>query len=344
MPATLLASNQSAVFIKTQANVGVPETISGSDAVRVIGTPSWSVRGAGIIDRKEVFTPWGGSSASRTGGLGWDITFQTELFWRFDQNWDQNLANQGQLKALFNGSPFNVSHPSLQTQLSVQPFFNVDTTKNVVHYTTMPFTIVYEEENGKRFEAYDCVCIPKFSWEYGQRVIIDWTIKGKWYPVLDSQNLVATYASISNEAPIIGVNCGIQLTGILGGAAVTSVSKVTIDTGWAISDVADTLQQWGFGVGFVRLDTAPTIELDIADLDETAQPTWGDAEANTIGTDLLLYITVGTYSIVFNLLNPQLMAFPTPGELNGYRNETLKFQSIPDSASYPLTIKFTALN
>lgn len=341
MPATLIASNQSAVFVKSQATFGAPVAVAAGDAIRVIGTPTWAVRGAGIIDRKEVYTPWGGSSAARTGGLGWDITFQTELYWQFNQNYSNLLANQTQLAPLFLGCPFDVTHPSLQTLLSVQPFFNVDSSKSV-SYSTMPFTIVYEEENGKRFTAYDCVCIPKISWEYGQRIIIDWTVKGKWYPVGTSANLQPNYTPSATEPPLIGVNCGLTLSGILG--TVTTVSKVTIDTGWAISDVADTLEQYGFGIGFIRLETAPTIEIDIADLPENVQPSWTEAEDNTIGSSLDLTVNVGAYQLNIFLLNPQLMAFPTPGEMNGYRNETLKFQSIPDSSSSPMTFSFTAAN
>lgn len=342
MPATLIASNQSAVFVKTQTSVGTPEVVAAADAIRVVGTPSWSVRGAGIIDRKEVFTPWGGSSAARTGGLGWDITFQTEFFWQFGQAWDQYLGNQTQLAALWLGSPFAVSHPATATQLSVQPFFNVDSSKGTYNYSTMPFTLVYEEENGKRFEAYDCVCIPKISWEYGQRIMIDWTVKGKWVPVGSSSNLQPTYVASATEPPLIGVNCSLTLSSLLDN--VSAVSKVTIDTGWAISDVADTLAQYGFGVGFVRLDTAPTIEVDVADLPESSQDSWGEAEANTISNDLTLTVFVGASTMIINLTKPQLMAFPTPGDMNGYRVETLKFQSIPDSASYPLTFKMTTSN
>lgn len=92
-PQTLLASNTSAVYIRTQTALGAPAwdpTASptptyplATDAVRIVGTPTWTPRGAGIITRGDVMTPWGGAQAPRTGGLGWDITFQTEMYWKF---------------------------------------------------------------------------------------------------------------------------------------------------------------------------------------------------------------------------------------------------------------------
>ena len=111
MATALLASNQSAVFIRTQAQLGTwidptpsngatPPVYSGAYAIRAIGAPKFAVRGAGIIDRKEVFTPWAGNTSSRTGGLGWDITLQTEFFWLFNEAFDITLANQTQLAAL----------------------------------------------------------------------------------------------------------------------------------------------------------------------------------------------------------------------------------------------------
>jgi hypothetical protein len=52
-------------------------------------------------------------------------------------------------------------------------------------------------------------------------------------------------------------------------------------------------------------------------------------------------LTVGGYTITFYLSNPQLVAFPTPGETNSYRTNTLKFQGIPDSTSPVMNWDFT---
>jgi hypothetical protein len=52
-------------------------------------------------------------------------------------------------------------------------------------------------------------------------------------------------------------------------------------------------------------------------------------------------MTVGAYSLGFILSNPQLAAFPTPGETNSYRTNTLKFQGIPSSEAAVMTWAFT---
>lgn len=343
--ATLIASNQSAVWVQTQATLGTfVDAAATGTAIRVVGTPTWAVRGAGIIDRKEVFTPWGGNSASRTGGLGWDITFQTEFFWQFNQPYDLDLSNQTQLAALWLSSPWAITHPTLATQLAVQPFFQVGPNRNPSpNYSVQPFSMVYEEESGKRWEAFDCVALPKFSWEYGQRVMIDWTIKGSWRPVIDSSNVQPTYVASATEAPIIGVNCNVAFSGLTVG--IEAVSKVTIDTGWTLNDVADFRAEYGFGVSFFRQDASPSIELDINEFPELTQPGWGDAQANTIGSSLTLTMTVGAFTWTIILDNPQYVAFPSQGgDLNGYRINTSKWQAIPDSSASPLIFKMTTSN
>lgn len=362
--ATLIASNQSAVWVQTQSTLGAfVNAASTGTPIRVVGTPTWAVRGAGIIDRKEVFTPWGGNSSSRTGGLGWDITFQTEFFWEFAQSYDLTLANQTQLAALWLSSPWAITNAvqpgpvppaSNDTQLAVQPFFQPNvarTGSGIPNYSVQPFSMVYEEEGGKRFEAFDCVALPKFSWEYGQRVMIDWTIKGSWRPVTNSADVQPTYVSSSDQAPIIGVNCAVAFAGLTVG--IDAVSKVTIDTGWTLNDVGDFRKDYGFGISFFRQDASPSIELDINELPETdgasptpadVQPGWSDAQDNLIGTSLTLTMTVGGSTWTIILDNPQYVAFPTQGgETNGYRTNTSKWQAIPDSSASPLIFKMTSV-
>lgn len=346
-PQFLLASNLSSVYIKTQTQLGVYEDpnpelappgtgYDGTTAVRVVGTPSFAVRGAGIIQRADVMTPWGGNQSSKTGGLGWDITFSTELLWELgtDDN-DPTLLVATQLGPLFLASPWKLSIGG-NHEFQVQPLYYADVDRTTVDFACQPFSIAYEETGGKRFEAYDCVCVPKLSWEYGQKVMIEWTIKGKWRPVTFALGVVPTYVAPEVQAPIIGVNCTVSLTDFF--ENVNAVSKVTIDTGWAINDVADFRETFGFGLGFIALAASPSIELDVADLLEAStagggEPDWTDAQANTILTTLTLAMDVGGYGITFNLLNPQLAAFPTPGETNSYRTNTLKFQGIPNSTT-----------
>ena len=349
MATALLASNQSAVFIKTQATLGTYIAPVAADAIRAIGAPKWAVRGAGIIDRKEVFTPWAGNTSSRTGGLGWDITLQTEFFWLFDKAYDIDLSNQTQLAALWLASPWAITHPALATKLAVQPFFEVDTDRSPTVYAVQPFTMVYEETGGKRYEAFDCVALPKISWEYGQRVMIDWTIKGTWRPVTDSTNIQPVYPeqytpTATPQPPVIGVNCALTISNLT--CAVDAVTKVTIDTGWTLNDVGDTRQQYGFGVSFFRLDASPSLEIEMAEFDETAQASWTQAEANTIGTSIVLVMTIAnsqTWTITLD--NPQYVAFPeNGGETNGYRSNALKWQAIPTSNATMLDFQMSTTN
>ena len=373
MATALLASNQSAVFIRTQDALGAfanPTTLNadgtggnvGYYAIRAVGAPKFAVRGAGIIDRKEVFTPWAGNTSSRTGGLGWDITLQTEFFWLFDKAFDITLANQTQLAALWLSSPWAISSAlapaTNDTLMEVQPFFEPKATREAtiapapvtpaVPYAVQPFSMVYEETGGKRYEAKDCVALPKISWEYGQRVMIDWTIKGTWFPVVNSQNIQPVYpeqythiAAVA-EPPVIGVNCSLTFSGLTVGT--DAVSKVTIDTGWTLNDVGDTRQQYGFGISFFRLDASPSLEIEMAEFNETLQPSWGNAQANTIGTSITLVMTIATsqtWTITLN--NPQYVAFPeNGGETNGYRSNALKWQAIPDDNGTLLSFLMTS--
>jgi hypothetical protein len=353
-PQFLLASNLSAVYVKTQSALGVwddptpavsppttPATYVGTNAIRVLGTPKFSVRGAGIIQRADQNTPWGGNQSSKTGGLGWDITLSTEFFWELGAPLDLTLSTLTQLAPLFLASPWAITDEGGGVErLAVQPIFYSEENRLTVPYAVQPFSIAFEETLGKRFEAYDCVCVPKVSWEYGQRVMIEWTIKGKWRPVTSAYGVVPSYVSPTEQAPLIGVNCALTVPGFPN--EVNAVSKVTIDTGWAISDVADSRETYGFGLGFISLAASPSIEVDVADFAESVEPDWMVAEDNTInGAALELTLTIGGYDLIFSLLNSQLAAFPTPGELNSYRTNTLKWQGIPDSTSPVMNWDFT---
>jgi hypothetical protein len=291
-PQFLIASNQSAVYIKTQSALGVwddptpavppPGTgYVGTNAVRVVGTPKFSVRGAGIIQRADVMTPWGGNQSSKTGGLGWDITLSTELFWALGAEYD-NLGDQTQLAPLFAACPFRITQSSY-TQMFVQPFFVASEDRSGLEFAVQPFSIAYEETSGKRFEAYDCVCVPKLSWEYGQKVMVEWTIKGKWRSVTSSFGVEPVYVAPELQSPIVGVNCLVSLPNVLDN--VNAVSKVTIDTGYAINDVADFRETYGFGLGFINLAASPSIELDVADFAEDTQADWTNAQSNEIFGD-----------------------------------------------------------
>lgn len=328
-PQYLLASNLSCVWIKTQDSLGAYDNpLAGGIPVRVVGTPKFAVRGAGIIARADVYTPFGGNSASKTGGIGWDITFTTEFFWNPEGTYDATLASKTQLAPLFLASPWAISNPTGDdTLLAVQPYFIANPTRALA-YNVQPFSIAFEESGGKSYMAYDCVCVPKFSWDYGGKVLIEWSAKGKWLPVGTSTDTVPSYVDPADQAPIIGVDCGLTMAPLFDN--VNAVSKVTIETGWAISDVADMRETHGFGLGFIALTASPSLEIAVADYSEFVEGDWAAAENNTIYGDLELSLAVGANSFVWTFPNAQALAFPAPSDQNGYRSLTVKFISLTD--------------
>lgn len=335
MAQVLNASNTSAVFIATQANVGTPISVTGLDVVQVVGTPKFTPRGPGIIRRADVYTPFGGEIAAKTGGIGWDISITTELYWDFGNAFNVNNYPTP-LAALFRACPFDVTQGlgSNDTVFKVQALYRLASNRSGAgnSINTNPFTIVYQETGGKQYSAYDCVCIPKFSWEAGGKVMIEWSIKGKWVPVADSANTAPNYDY--TYMPVVGTNCSLSLSGFFGSSA-SALSKVTFDPGYALSDVLDAKEEYGMGVAMIALTSSPSLELEVADLTETLEPDWTDAEANTLGASALqVGITVASgQSIKFALTTPQLVQWPTPGDSNGYRNIGLKFAGIVNTPS-----------
>jgi len=329
----LNASNTSAVFIKTQGTANTPATVSATDFVPVVGTPKFTPRGPGIIRRADVYTPYGGEVSAKTGGIGWDISITTELYWTFDTAYDPTTYPT-KLKALFLGCPFKVSGSSNDTKFSVQSLYTLDTTRGTTAYATCPFTIVYQETGGKQYSAYDCVCIPKFSWEAGGKVMIEWSIKGKWVAVADSTDIDMSASIVQGTfSPLIGEACTMTNAGPLGNST-CALAKVSFDPGFALSDVLDAKEAYGMGVAMVSLTSSPSLEIEVADLTETLQPDWTEAQDNTVDTTaLVIAIQVGTDAVKFGLTRPQLVQWPTPGESNGYRNIGLKFAGIVNSAS-----------
>ena len=364
-PQTLLASNTSAIYIKTQTTLGAPawDPTAGSptypaagDAVRVLGTPSFTPRGAGIIARGDQMTPWGGMQAPRTGGLGWDITMQTELFWNFTTADSITLANT-QLAPLFRAMPWNISltgSGGVNTTLAVQPFFvaGVDATgspvtyRDTTAYACEPFTITMVETNGEVFTAYDCIATCKLSWDYGQRIMLDWTIKGKWVNVgsYSSSFPVPDYATIADQPPLVGTNCSVAMTvtspqvNLL--TNINALDKISFEPGWALQDVGDMREQYGFGLGFAALTNSPTIEMQVADFSQTVQPDWTQAQANTSSLTCAVTITIGANTITITLNNCYQMAFPSKVDSNGHRSTGIKLGAVPTSATTQASIVF----
>jgi hypothetical protein len=355
MASTVIASNTSAVYFKTQTSVGTAiaaSAIVAGDAIRVVGAPKFSPRGAGIIERTDTMTPYGGGQAVVTGGRGWDITFQTELFWNATVAGGTGGFANTQLAALWLASPFTVTAATPDVTLAVQSqFATAGSASRSPAYAVQPFTMFYVESSGKRYAAFDCIAIPKISAEYGQRIMIDWTVKGKWIDP-DAYNTTATIPAPdydTDQPPLVALNSVLTLANYF--ENVTALTKWTFDPGFALSDVGDSREANGFAIGFSTLATYPSLEVDVADLPEGAssspqqEPDWDKASNNTVfASALTLAITVGSGdTITFSLANPQVIAWPAVGDTDGHRSLTLKFGAIPDATTpSPATIIFDA--
>lgn len=335
MAQVLNASNTSGVYIKIETVAGQWAAPAGSDFVPVVGTPKFTPRGPGIIRRADIYTPYGGELAAKTGGIGWDISFTTELYWNFGSNaFTANpTGNQTVLYALFRSCPFTIaSGGTYDFKFISQAIYDLANGRSVDNNQCATFSIAYEEIGAKRYEAKGCVCIPKFSFEAGGKITVEWSIKGQWRPVTSTGTaLVPTYAY---PAPLIGINATLSATTPIS-ASTSALAKVAYDPGFALSDVLDAQEEYGMGIAMIALTSSPSIEIEVADLSETLQPDWGDAEDNVIGGtafDVTLTIAANT-SVVFSLNEPQLVQWPTPGESNGYRNIGLKFAGIVNANS-----------
>ena len=334
MAQVLNASNTSGVYIKLETVAGQWAAPAGSDFVPVVGTPKFTPRGPGIIRRADIYTPYGGELAAKTGGIGWDISFTTELYWNFGSNaFTANpTGNQTVLYALLRCCPFKIaSGGTYDFKFISQAIYDLANSRTSANNQCATFSIAYEEIGAKRYEAEGCVCIPKFSFEAGGKITVEWSIKGQWRPVTDSTPLVPTYAY---PAPLIGTNATLSATTPIG-SSTSALAKVSYDPGFALSDVLDAQEEYGMGIAMISLTSSPSLEIEVADLSEALQPDWGDAEDNVIGGsafDVTLTLSANTY-VQFSLNEPQLVQWPTPGESNGYCNIGLKFAGIVNDNS-----------
>jgi hypothetical protein len=336
MAQVLNASNTSGVYIKLEATPGTYVAPAATDFVQVVGTPKFTPRGPGIIRRADVMTPFGGELAAKTGGIGWDISITTETYWNFAGGAftaDPSSSNS-MLYALLRSCPFSIATGGLNDfKFISQAIYDLAATRTGGNsYSCATFSIAYEEIGGKRYESCGCVCIPKFSFEAGGKIMIEWSIKGLWRPVTSTGT--ALVPTLGSPAPLVGINAALSVTGPLSGAT-SALAKVTYDPGFALSDVLDAQQTYGMGIAMVSLTSSPSIEIEVADLSEVAQPDWTQAQDNTVSaTALTVTVAISaTYLVIFSLNEPQLVQWPTPGESNGYRNIGLKFAGIVNGNS-----------
>lgn len=338
MAQVLNASNTSGVYIKLETTPGSLVVPAGSDFVPTVGTPKFTPRGTGIIRRADTMTPYGGELAAKTGGIGWDISLTTELLWNFGtaEVFTVDFTTlTTPLYALFRSCPFKITNPATKDYSFIsQAIYDIAASRTTNPYSTATFTIVYEETpSGKKYSASGCVCIPKFTFEAGGKLMVEWSIKGQWQPVasVTSPGLVPTYVYTS---PVVGVASTLSVAGSIT-SSTCALAKVAYDPGFALSDVLDAQQTYGMGIAMINLTSSPSIEVEVADLSESSQPDWTEAESNVVdSTALTVTVAIATNtSVVFSLNEPQLVQWPTPGESNGYRNIGLKFAGIVNTTS-----------
>lgn len=309
-----LPSNISAFFAKTESLAGTAPSIGSTDAIRVIGTPSFKLRGKGIITDRNSQTPMGGGIQTVTGSLGWDVTFQTELYMP-----DPGTFNDNPLAPLFRACQLGLNESGSTVILSSTAGFNVDPARgNATDIQTV--TLLWQESGGKQYEATGCVGRFKMSGSAGDRVMIDWEFKGLWVAPADSTDITPTYESIQSSPLIFE---GATLTDGMSSGSLYSLSSWTYDSGIQLQDWEDGLATYGFAIGGSILGASPSLELTVAEALESTTPTYTDAIADTAG-NWTLTTTSGARSIAILLRNAQQGMVPELGELSGYRTQKLK--------------------
>lgn len=308
-----LPSNIGAFFAATEAVVGTLETFGATDAIRVIGTPSFKPRGTAIIADRNSFTPAGGGIQVVTGSIGWDISFQTEFYMP-----SPSTFNTNKLAALFRASQIEIDESGNDVVINPTAGFNLSATR-VTTTNIQPCSIMWQETGGKQYVAHGCVGKWKISGKAGDRVMVDWEFKGQWNAVADSTNLAPNYGT--GQTPVIYQ--GGTVTDGLSSGSVFSISEFSFDPGLELADWADANQTYGFALGGSVFKTSPTLEITVADSTETNAPTWGNAQSNTAGNWSLAF-TTGARTCTIALANAQQSAFPEMGDVSEYRSQKLK--------------------
>ena len=308
-----LPSNIGAFFGATESPVGTLHTFAATDAIRVIGTPSFKVRGTAIIADRNSFTPAGGGIQVVTGSLGWDISFQTEFYMPSPSSFNTN-----KLAALFRACQLGIDESSANVVITPTAGFNLAASR-VTTTNIQPCSLMWQESGGKQFVAHGCVGKWKISAQAGDRVMIDWEFKGQWNPVADSTNLAPNYGT--TQTPVIYQ--GGTLTDGLSSGTVFDISQFSFDPGLKLDDWADGNATYGFALGGSTFAESPTLEITVADSTETNGPTWTDAEDNAAGNWQLTFAT-GARTFTLDLASAQQSAFPEVTEVSSYRAQKLK--------------------
>jgi len=334
--ANLLAANGGIFAAKTETTPNTWEAPVGADVVNVVGTPSFKVRGAGVIGRADLYTDRGGGQVPVRGGVGWDITFQTELY-LVDQQ-DTATFNDNPLHVLFRACMFDFADNTTNVTLTSTARMAVAATRSP-SYAVQPCSMQWQQLDGRIFQAKGCVGTFKISGQSGQKVLIDWTFKGQWDSI-PSNNLTAITSPdyTGQQAPVIFSGWALTLNLTTGDSASVDVASFEYTQGVTLSDIPDALATYGFGISALAFDNYPQLVIDVASQPETVQSTWTDAfdvlPANTsTPATMTLSYTAGSVAFSIVLRNPKQLAMPEESEANTVRRQKLTFVGLANGTT-----------
>lgn len=316
--------------VQTQGTLGTFDAPGNTDVINVIGTPSWKTRGAGtggMIARADLYTDRGGGQYLTRGKIGWDITFQTELYLPAitGSAWTSPLA------PLFRACMVKVDVGVTDAHLYSTAQTGVSVGRSNP-WDLQPVSMTWQQLDGRVFQAFDCVGTFKISATAGEKVLIDWTFKGKWQSIPASGlNVIAAPNYTDQQAPVIFSGSSLALSLTTGRADSFDLATFEYDAGVTLSDVDDALETNGYGIATTAFADYPKLVVDIASL--VSQTTWADAY--NVGTytpsgpgTTVLTITAGARTMVITLRHSRQMVVPEEAESNTMRRQKLTFVGI----------------
>lgn len=319
------------VHVKSQASVGTAATITpGSDeALRVIGRPTFTVRGEGAIERVDLVSAVGPGLQPVTGSRGWDISFQTELY-RYSDIADDTSSP---LAPLFAASSLVEENANGSTNLEIT-FSRTASIGTTVGTNYVPFTIEVDEIGGNTYSAYDCLCTVALSLDTGGRILLDWTVQGSWIDVVAS-TLGATTATFGAD-PLPFVAKAASLSSDLGDYP--AISTMSLTTGMALVERPDVSATDGFAPSFLDLAEVPVLGFTCDADDATTLPIWAEVFAGTASNLTATFTDAGneTFKIALPVAYPRV---PTPGG-DAFQSYDIEFYGTPNASGDALVLTF----
>ena len=319
------------VHVKSQSAVGTAATITpGTDeALRVVGMPTLSVRGEGVIERSDITSAVGPGLQPIKGSRGWEIQIVTELY-RFSDIGDDTSSP---LAPLWAACGIVTENANSSTNLTWEPTRNY-TIGATVGTNIVPFTIQIDQIGGNRYVASDCQCTPEISFDAGGRVMITWTIHGLWdQPVASTLGVTtADYGADPLPFVAVGATLGTDL------ADYTAISTFSLATGLALVERTSVSATDGFVPSFLDFAEPPVIGFTGDSDDESALPIWTEAFAGT-ASDLDITLT-DSGGETFKIQLP--VAYPRVPGIGGDAFATYDFEffGVPNGSGKSLIVTF----